>query len=154
VIELDPDDNSWRHHGELGDDDPDTQPLSTRLLHHLQQRSGTFFEPDELVLEFPNTNRDQIRKALERWRKQGVLKAEERVKPTPTGKTRYKVYAADLPKAVSSEGQTQSQTAIGSLDTPSEALERVQRAQAPPRLDPSSLDAPHQRDAYHPRRPF
>ncbi len=141
VIELDPEDNSWKHHGELGDPNSGKPPLSTRLLQHLQAHPGTCFEPDELVLEFPNTNRDQIRKALERWRKQGLLQAEERLKKNPTGANRYKVYRSPvLPKTVSSVAQTQSEQAFQTLDTQLMTKTCVQRTEPAPRKDPTTLD--------------
>ncbi len=140
VIELDPEDNSWKHHGELGDPNSGKPPLSTQLLQHLQAHPGTCFEPDELVLEFPNTNRDQIRKALERWRKQGVLQAEERLKKNPTGANRYKVYRAPPEGTLSSVAQTQSEQAFQTLDTQLMTKTCVQRVEPTPSKDPATLD--------------
>jgi len=143
VIELDPEDNSWKHHGEVGDPNSGKPPLSTQLLQHLQTHPGTFFEPDELQYEFPGTSRDQIRKALERWRKQGLLQAEERLKKNPTGANRYKVYRSPegvIPKTVSSVAQTSSQPAFQTLDMQPTTHTCVQRIEPSPSKDPTTLD--------------
>ncbi len=50
IIELDPEDNSWIHHGEMGADENGAQPLSTRLLRYFNDHRGTWFEPEELAV--------------------------------------------------------------------------------------------------------
>ncbi len=155
IIELDPEDNSWTHHGEMGADENGTQPLSTRLLNYLNDHRGTWFEPEELTHEFANTSRDQIRKALERWRRQGVLRGEDRLKRTQTGATRYKVYAsAHLSENLSSVAQTQSQQSFSTLDMTSTSDPRVQRVEPAPSKDHATLDTPDRQVTYNPHDPF
>lgn len=156
VIELDPEDYSWIHHGEMGAGENGTQPLSTRLLNYLNEHRGTWYEPDELTHEFANTTRDQIRKALERWRRQGVLQAEDRVKRTSAGTgNRYKVYrSAHLPENLSRDGQTQSQQSLATLDTPPTPDPCVQTSEPAPSLALSNAGHSQREVTYNPDDPF
>lgn len=97
-IELDPENYSWQHQGEVGIEELSgaKQPLSVRLLSYLEANRGARFEPEELTHEFIGKSKDAIRKALERHRKQGLIFAEERVKQRESGPVRYKVYYSPL----------------------------------------------------------
>ncbi len=148
IIELDPESYSWYHRGEYGEGAEGVPPLSTRLLNHLCERRGTWFEPDELSYEFSGTNRDQIRKALERWRKQGVLEAEDRIKAAGQGSCRYKVYRApalspeleSLQKQMSSASKTAPEEDQKALDTHSSPRPMSSAAKPSSDKDPKALD--------------
>lgn len=95
-IKLNPDDYSWQHEGDFGQDENATLPLSARLLNYLELNRGIKHEPEELAVmhSMGGATKEAIRKQLERMRKKGLIEGEDRVKQRETGATRYKVYFA------------------------------------------------------------
>ena len=95
-IELNVEDYSWNHQGDFGiDESPAGLPLSAQLLNYLAAHKGIRFEAAELTHEFTASNKEAIRKQLERLRKKGLIEAENRVKDREgTGAVRHKVYFA------------------------------------------------------------
>ncbi len=94
-LELNPDDYSWAHLGEIGTEDLGGKlPLGARLLQYMENHRGVKFEPEELRHEFEGATRDAVRMACERAKQKGLLLSEERVKQRETGAIRYKVYYA------------------------------------------------------------
>lgn len=128
-LQLDVDDYSWQHQGEFDptvcykedgrDRPPASLPLRARLLNFLEEHPGVPFEAEELVSEF-GSNRETIRKTLDRLWRSGLVATEERTKTAGKGTTKYKVYlVAELSQRLepaSNEGLsagTTSEVALG-----------------------------------------
>ncbi len=103
-LQLDVDDYTWQHQGDfdpsqVGQDSAHERPsaslpLKARLLNFLEERPGVPFEVEELISEF-GSNRETVRKTLDRLWRSGLVQTSERTKPNNNGKggqTKYKVY--------------------------------------------------------------
>jgi len=103
-LQLDVDDYTWQHQGDFDPSQasqdsersspPASLPLKARLLNFLEERPGVPFEVEELVGEF-GSNRETVRKTLDRLWRSGLVQTSERTKPNNNGKggqTKYKVY--------------------------------------------------------------
>lgn len=164
-LELNVEDYSWMHLGEVGQDETPVGklPLSARLLNYLETNRGVRFEPEELTHEFTGSTKDAIRKALERHRKQGVILSEERIRQREVGAVRYKVYYSPslsseaqtvnppyTQDGMSSEAETLTSKEFDSMDTEntkltkkvvsSDKIEFVQRVEPSDSKHPDSLD--------------
>ena len=155
-LQLDVDDYSWQHQGEFdpsqaGQDSSSltaSLPLKARLLNFLEERPGVPFEVEELVGEF-GSNRETIRKTLDRLWRSGLVQFEERIKPNNNGKngqTRYKVYLApDLSQRLEpSQGQglvagTTLDVSLGQPPCPNDKLPVVPTTKPAPNQDSVSL---------------
>lgn len=96
-LELNIDDYSWQDQGDFdpaqaGKERPATSlPLKARLLDFLNEHPGIPYEPEELLYEF-GSNKEAIRKSLERLWRSGLIESELRTKTIKQGKARYRVF--------------------------------------------------------------
>jgi hypothetical protein len=139
-LQLDVDDYSWQHQGEFdpiqaGGDATSrptaSLPLKARLLAFLEERPGVTFEVEELISEF-GSNRETIRKTLERLWRSGLVQSEQRTKPNNNGKggqTKYKVYlVAELSQRLETAQEhglvagTNPEVSLGQLPCPNDKL--------------------------------
>ena len=92
---------------------------------------------DELVDKLEGSNKDSIRMILERHRKKGLLRAEERVKQRETGPVRYKVYWYPKDVVQVTENETQQ-----GFDNPNNLFTPVQVIKSAPSTDLANLNNP------------
>jgi len=157
-LQLDVDDYTWHHQGEFDPSQagqesessrpPASLPLKARLLNFLEERPGVPFEVEELVGEF-GSNRETVRKTLDRLWRSGLVQTEERTKPNNNGKggqTKYKVYlVADLSQRLETAQHqdlvagTTLEAALGQGGCPNDNLPIVPATKPAPSEDSVSL---------------
>jgi len=157
-LQLDVDDYTWQHQGDFDPSQagqesessrpPASLPLKARLLNFLEERPGVPFEVEELVGEF-GSNRETVRKTLDRLWRSGLVQTSERTKPNNNGKggqTKYKVYlVADLSQRLETAQHqdlvagTTIEAALGQGGCPNDNLPIVPATKPAPREDSVSL---------------
>ncbi len=154
-LQLDVDDYTWQHQGDFDPSQasqdsererpPASLPLKARLLNFLEERPGVPFEVEELISEF-GSNRETVRKTLDRLWRSGLVQTSERTKSAGKGTTKYKVYlVADLSQRLEptpSQGLgagTTSIVALGQTTCPSASETLVPAPKPSPTKDLEAL---------------
>lgn len=94
LINLDVDDYSWKHQGNFGEDNV-SKSLKDKLLGFLEDQPGREFTAEQIATQF-SSNRETIRRNLEKLRSMGFIDRKEIALETNGGKQKANVYFAAI----------------------------------------------------------
>jgi exonuclease VII small subunit len=149
VLELNPDDYSWKYLNKVNEPQGGMAPYPARLLGFFNKNQGTKYDPEELVEIIPGATKDACRKTCERLWKRGHIKREERIKSFNGRNYRSFVYYTPN-EYINSQNKGEQKEVLSSLELQQRNTNSFEAGQAsgqePDNLDKDELETLQQRN--------